>query len=115
MSALDRSRVIHLANAKAGIPGPPGAHAISVLERGTLRVKLSLPVPPNRQAPHDQDEIYVIQSGRGTLVHGGKRDPFEAGDLMFVAAGTDHHFEDFTDDLAVWVIFYGPNGGEIPA
>jgi hypothetical protein len=23
-----------------------------------------------------------------------------------------HRFEDFTDDLAVWVIFYGPEGGE---
>ena len=32
---------------------------------------------------------------------------------MFVGAGTEHHFEDFTDDLAVWVIFYGPQGGEI--
>jgi hypothetical protein len=32
---------------------------------------------------------------------------------MFVAAGTEHHFEDFTDDLAVWVAFYGPPGGEI--
>jgi len=24
-------------------------------------------------------------------------------------------FEDFTDDLAVWVLFYGSGGGEIPA
>ena len=33
--------------------------------------------------------------------HDGKRDSFETGDLMFVAAGTDHRFEEFTDDLAV--------------
>jgi hypothetical protein len=25
------------------------------------------------------------------------------------------HFEDFTEDLAVWVVFYGPPGGEVPA
>jgi hypothetical protein len=31
---------------------------------------------------------------------------------MFVAAGVEHRFEDFTDDLAVWVMFYGPEGGE---
>jgi len=31
---------------------------------------------------------------------------------MFVAAGVEHHFEDFTEDLAIWVIFYGPPGGE---
>jgi mannose-6-phosphate isomerase-like protein (cupin superfamily) len=45
----------------------------------------------------------------------GEREPFEAGDLMFIAAGTEHHFEDFTEDLAVWVVFYGPAGGEVPA
>ena len=34
------------------------------------------------------------------------------GDLLFVPAGVVHRFEEFTDDLAVWVIFYGPEGGE---
>src|SRR5258706_9205460 len=115
MSTSDRSCVISLNEARARIPGPAGEHAVSVLQRGTLNVKLSLPISPNRQAPHVQDEIYVIQRGRGVLFHDGKRDPFEAGDLMFVAAGTEHHFEDFSDDLAVWVVFYGPNGGEVPA
>jgi len=40
----------------------------------------------------------------------------EAG---FVSVTTDrlcgekaHIFEDFTDDFAVWVMFYGPEGGE---
>lgn len=32
---------------------------------------------------------------------------------MFVAAGTEHHFEDFSEDTAVWVIFYGPPEGEV--
>jgi mannose-6-phosphate isomerase-like protein (cupin superfamily) len=115
MSTPDRSRVIRLADARAGIPGPAGEHAVSLLQRGTLSVKLSLPVRPNEQAPHEQDEVYVIVRGRGVLFHDGKRDSFEPGDLMFVAAGTEHHFEDFTDDLAVWVVFFGPPGGEVPA
>lgn len=51
--------------------------------------------------------------GRGVFFHDGQREPFEAGDLLFVAAGTEHRFEDFTDDLAVWVVFYGPDGGEV--
>jgi hypothetical protein len=29
-----------------------------------------------------------------------------------VPAGMTHRFESFTDDLTVWVIFYGPQGGE---
>jgi mannose-6-phosphate isomerase-like protein (cupin superfamily) len=107
-----RSQVIHFAEVRAQIPGPAGEHAVGVIERGTLKVKLSMPTPPNRQTPHEQDEVYVIKHGRGVLVHDGKRDSFEQGDLMFIAAGTEHHFEEFTEDLTVWVIFYGPSGGE---
>jgi len=73
---------------------------------------LSFPLNPNQQAPHEQDEIYVIVRGRGVLFHDGQRDAFETGDVMFVAAGVEHRFEDFSTDLAVWVIFYGPPGGE---
>ena len=36
------------------------------------------------------------------------------GDLLFVPARVPHRFDNFTDDLVVWVIFYGPEGGEIP-
>ena len=115
MSKPGRSGVIRLAEARAGIPGPAGEHSVGLLQRGTLHVKLSLPVPPNQQTPHEQDEVYVIIRGRGVLLHDGGRDAFEAGDLLFVAAGTEHRFEDFSEDLAVWVVFYGPPGGEVPA
>ena len=115
MTQSDRSRAIHLADARALVPGLQGEHAASVIERGTLRVMLSCPKLPNRQAPHDQDELYIIVTGHGTLVHDGQRDDFGPGDLFFVAAGTDHRFEDFTEDLSVWVVFYGPVRGELPA
>jgi mannose-6-phosphate isomerase-like protein (cupin superfamily) len=62
--------------------------------------------------PHTQDEIYVIQSGSGIFVNGESRQPFEAGEALFVAAGVEHRFEEFTDDFAAWVVFYGPEGGE---
>ena len=109
---LARSRVVPLADARARVPGPAGWRSASLFERGTLNVKLSLPVRPNIQTPHDQDEIYVIVRGRGVLVHDGKREQCETGDLAFVAAGVEHHFEDFSDDLTVWVVFFGPHGGE---
>src|SRR5262245_37878093 len=102
MNKPDRSLLIRLADARAHIPGPAGEHSVSLLQRGTLNVKLSLPVSPNQQTPHEQDEVYVFMRGSGVLVHDGKRDAFETGDLVFVAAGTEHHFEDFTNDLAVW-------------
>ena len=53
--------------------------------------------------------------GRGILFHDGKRDQFEAGDFLFVAAATEHRIEDFSDDLLVWRVFYGAKGGEVPA
>jgi mannose-6-phosphate isomerase-like protein (cupin superfamily) len=118
MGTTDRSRVIHLAEAQAAIPGPAGEHAVTLLQRGTLKTMLSLgrfaPLP-RPTTPHAQDEVYIVIEGRGVFLHDGKRDPFGPGDLLFVAAGTEHRFEDYTDDLAVWVVFYGAVGGEVPA
>jgi len=31
---------------------------------------------------------------------------------LWVAAGVEHRFENFSADLAAWVVFYGPAGGE---
>jgi mannose-6-phosphate isomerase-like protein (cupin superfamily) len=115
MSTPDRSRIIRFADAQAGIPGLAGERSVRVWQRGTLDVAFSLPVTPSEQLPHTQDEIYVIIRGRGVLFHDGKRDSFESGDILFVAAGTEHHFEDFTGDIALWRIFYGPCGGDLPA
>jgi len=115
MIGPDRSGVFRLAEARARIPGPAGEHAVTVCQRGTLDIALSLPRRPIRQSPHAQDEVYVIVRGSGVLLHDGKRDAFEAGDLLFVAAGIEHQFEDFSQDLAVWRIFYGPDGGEVVA
>ena len=115
MSEKIRSGIIRLAEARSRIPGPAGEHAVGLMKRGTLDVALSCPLPPNQQSPHEQDEVYVIVRGRGVLFHDGRRDPFEAGDLMFVAAGVEHRFEDFTADIAVWRLFYGPPGGEVPS
>lgn len=115
MSTLHRSRVIRLVEAQARIPGPAGEHAIVVFQRGPLDIALSLPQRPSQQTPHAQDEIYFILRGRGVLLHDGKREPFKSGDLLFVAAGIEHQIEDISEDFAMWRVFYGPPGGEVPA
>jgi len=113
MMTTNRSQVIHFAQVQTGIP--VRERSVCVLQRGTLDARLGSPARPNEQSPHDQDEIYVAIRGRGVLFHDGKRDPFESGDLLFVAAATEHRFEDFSDDLLVWRLFYGPRGGEASA
>jgi mannose-6-phosphate isomerase-like protein (cupin superfamily) len=110
----DRSGVIRFEAAQAAISGPDGGRSVLALHRGTLDIRLSLPVGPNVQTPHEQDELYVVVRGQGVLVHAGKSEPFGAGDILFVAAGVEHHYQDFSEDLALWRIFYGARGGEVP-
>lgn len=98
-------------SALARLPGPAGERFVTLFQRGTLRLEVYAPRGRDEQTPHEQDEIYVVLQGTGTFVCGTEREPFEPGDLLFVAAGVPHRFEDFSDDLAVWVIFYGPEGG----
>lgn len=80
--------------------------------RGTLELGYYAPRGSDPQQPHEQDELYIVQSGHGTFCCAGERRPFEPGEALFVAAGVEHRFEDFSDDFAAWVIFYGPPGGE---
>ena len=114
MSKPVRSLVIRLAEAQGSIPGPAGEHAVVAFRRGPLDVALSHPLRPSQQTPHVQDEIYFIVRGRGVLFHDGKRDRFEAGDLLFVAAGTEHQIEEISENFAMWRVFYGPHGGDMP-
>lgn len=83
-----------------------------LLANGSMELGYYKPVGSDGQSPHDQDEIYIVQTGHGRFIRGGKSIPFKAGDALFVAAGVDHRFVDFSDDFAAWVIFYGPTGGE---
>lgn len=83
-----------------------------VMEHGTMSVEIYRPIKTDPQTPHQQDELYVVISGSGEFVNNGKRSAFGKGDVLFVPAGVEHRFENFTDDFATWVIFYGPEGGE---
>lgn len=114
MTPTDHSGVLRLTEHEGSIPDPEGNRSVLVLKRGTLDLKLVLPIAPNVQTPHEQDELYFVARGTGILVHGGKRDSFQGGDVLFVAAGVEHHYEVQSNDLALWRIFYGVAGGEVP-
>lgn len=87
---------------------------VRLFRHGTLEVEYYQPEKVDLQQPHDRDEVYVVISGTGWFVNGETRHRFEPGQVLFVPAGVVHRFEDFTDDFATWVIFYGPLGGEAP-
>ena len=81
------------------------------LRHGTMSVGLYAPVGADEQQPHEQDEVYIVAEGRGEFVRGEERLACSAGDVLYVGAGVPHRFENF-EDLKVWVVFYGPRGGE---
>lgn len=84
----------------------------TLFRHGTLEVEYYRPEKVDLQTPHTRDEIYVVASGKGEFHCGDSRRPFEAGEVLFAAAGVEHRFVDFSEDFATWVFFYGPEGGE---
>lgn len=85
---------------------------VTLLQRGSLEVELYIPDGEDKQSPHEKDELYVVISGTGTFVREGKPYSFGPHDVLFVPAGQEHRFVDFTADFKTWVVFYGPKGGE---
>ncbi len=79
---------------------------------GSLHAGVYLPGEKDNQRPHNRDEVYIVMAGSGTVFSDGDRTTFGPGDLIFVAAHVEHRFEDYTPDTALWVLFYGPEGGE---
>jgi mannose-6-phosphate isomerase-like protein (cupin superfamily) len=94
------------------LPGPQGERFVRLLRHGSLSVEVYAPQGHDPQQPHAQDELYIVHRGRGVFLNGGQRLSFTAGDALFVPAGQVHRFEQFSDDLVTWVVFYGPTGGE---
>jgi len=90
----------------------PGRLSALLMRHGSMELRWYAPKVTDTQAPHDRDEVYVVVAGRGWFSRGGERVAFRPGDALFVPANQPHRFEDFTPDLALWVIFYGPVGGE---
>ena len=101
-----------VAEALAMLPGAGDQRFAKVLEHESLLVEIYAPRGTDPQQPHTRDELYVVVTGSGRFVNDGERHAFEPGDVLFVPAGVVHRFEEFTQDLVVWVVFYGPEGGE---
>lgn len=78
---------------------------VEVFQHGSLSVELYKPRGADHQKPHDRDEVYVIISGSGVFLNNGRRWDFRPGDVLFVPAGVEHRFVEFTDEFATWVIF----------
>jgi mannose-6-phosphate isomerase-like protein (cupin superfamily) len=59
---------------------------------------------PDRQSPHEDDEVYVVLEGRGTLEVEGEQVELREGHAVFVPAGAEHRFVGY-EQLSVLVLF----------
>jgi mannose-6-phosphate isomerase-like protein (cupin superfamily) len=87
-------------------------YAPEVLRSDLLSVGLYL-VPAggvDDQTPHDEDEVYYVVSGRGTIHVEGDEHPVKRGSILFVPAKAVHHFHDVSEEL-VLVVFWAPPEG----
>ena len=58
------------------------------------------------QTFHDRDEFYFIARGNADLFVDGAPNTLIAGDVFFVSAGAEHHFENISTDFATWAVFF---------
>lgn len=109
---------VNLADVLSRIPGPrtekwpQGEPFAEALRHGSMSVEIFAPRGTDTQQPHTQDELYFVISGSAAFEHEGQRTDVTAGDVLFVAAGHRHHFEQMSFDFSTWVVFWGPQGGE---
>jgi mannose-6-phosphate isomerase-like protein (cupin superfamily) len=85
----------------AGNGGYELVHASPGLEVG---VYVLVAPEPDRQQPHEDDELYFVLEGQGVLEIEGRSIPMTEGQAVFVPAGAEHRFTAY-EGLSVLVIF----------
>jgi mannose-6-phosphate isomerase-like protein (cupin superfamily) len=98
-NAFDVRRVAE--RLSAGNGGYEVVHSTSGMELG---VYVLVAPEPDRQQPHEWDEVYIVLEGRGVLEVEDERIPVEEGRAIYVKAGAEHQFAGY-EGLSVLVIF----------
>ena len=76
----------------------------------------TLPVgATDNQSSHDEDEVYFVLKGKGTIQIAGEDRPIHPGAIFYVPADTSHTFEEIEEDLSLLVFFGsgGPSGADV--
>ncbi len=93
--------------AARNLPWKPGRSAQAFVD-GDLEVRFTPAPTKGPQVPHRRDELYIVASGTGQFRVEDRVTAAGTGDLLFAAARTPLGFDDFSDDFAIRVVFYGP-------
>jgi mannose-6-phosphate isomerase-like protein (cupin superfamily) len=68
---------------------------------------------PDRQQPHEDDEVYVVLEGSGRLQVEDESTDVREGSAIFVPAGAEHRFTGY-EHLSVLVVFDRPGEARRP-
>ena len=57
------------------------------------------------QAPHDEDEVYLVVRGKGRVRIGGEERRIGPGSLLYVRATSEHSFFEIEEEVTLLVFF----------
>jgi mannose-6-phosphate isomerase-like protein (cupin superfamily) len=83
-----------------------GVWFTGVFSKGDFELEFFAPRGKDYQTPHEKDEFYIVARGSAELLIDGERHACTVGDALYVPARVVHHFENMSEDFAVWVIFF---------
>ncbi len=99
------SHVFDVDGAKRRLQADGGGYEVVHESPGLeLGVYVLVAPEPDRQQPHEDDEVYVVLEGSGVLEIEGEQHPLGPGEAIFVPAGADHRFTAY-EQLSVLVAF----------
>src|SRR2546426_4103047 len=105
MTSLPIAHPFDVAGARRRLATSGGGYEIVHKSRGLeIAVYVLVAPEPDRQQPHEDDEVYVVLEGTGTLEVEGEQVALREGHAVFVPAGADHRFSAY-EQLSVLVIF----------
>jgi mannose-6-phosphate isomerase-like protein (cupin superfamily) len=61
----------------------------------------------DRQRPHEEDEVYHVVAGRGSIRVAGEDTTVGPGSIVYVAARVEHRFHSIVEELRV-LVFWAP-------
>ena len=105
--------VVSLEEARAEVQHRTGELYLEFLRRDSMSCGLYVleAGATDPQEPHQEDEVYVVLSGRAWLRAGDRDDPVGPGSVLFVARTVPHRFHDITERLSVLVFFAPAESG----
>ena len=108
--ALRTAHPFDIASARNRLEAEAGGYEVVHRSAGLeIGVYVLVAPEPDKQQPHQDDEVYVVVEGRGSLEVGDEKVELREGHAVFVRAGAEHRFVGY-EQLSVLVIFEKEGG-----